>query len=62
MNTLQQNLIYAQQKMKKYADLHRTPRSFVEGDLVYLKMQPHREKALGLGNALKLSLKYYGPF
>jgi hypothetical protein len=30
--------------------------------MVYLKMQPYRETALGLRNALKLSSKYYGPF
>jgi hypothetical protein len=48
--------------MKKYADANRTERSFLEGDLVYLKMQPYRENALGLRNALKLTSKWYGPF
>jgi hypothetical protein len=59
---LQQNLLQAQHQMKKFADRKRTPRTFSEGDLVYLKMQPYREKALGLGHSLKLSSKYYGPF
>ena len=62
MKSLQENLQKAQNRMKKYADLKRTERSFLEGDLVYLKMQPYRETALGLRNALKLSSKYYGPF
>ena len=59
---LQQNLAQAQQRMKKFADLHRTEREFVEGDMVYLKMQPYRETALGLRNSLKLASKWYGPF
>jgi hypothetical protein len=59
---LQQNLAKAQRTMKKYADQNRTPRSFDLGDMVYLKMQPHREHALGRGNPLKLASKWYGPF
>lgn len=59
---LQHNLQQAQQRMKKFADLHRTERSFDVGDMVYLKMQPYRETALGLRNSLKLTSKWYGPF
>jgi hypothetical protein len=33
--------------MKKYADQNRTPRSFQLGDMVYLKIIPQRETALG---------------
>jgi hypothetical protein len=62
ITVLQQNLAKAQSTMKKYADQKRTPRSFLLGDMVYLKMQPHRETALGKGNPLKLASKWYGPF
>ena len=62
LQSLKDNLMKAQNRIKKYADLKRTERSFSEGDFVYLKMQPYRETALGLRNALKLSSKYYGPF
>jgi hypothetical protein len=62
IQTLQRNLLLAQKKMKKYADMNRTPRTFQVGDMVYLKVQPHRETALGHGHSLKLSSKYYGPF
>jgi hypothetical protein len=62
IKTLQQNLLQAQQRMKKYADANRTERSFAPGDFVYLKMQPYRETSLGLRNTLKLSSKWYGPF
>ena len=48
--------------MKKHADKKHTDRSFQVGDMVYLKMQPHREQALGTGNPLKLASKWYGPF
>jgi hypothetical protein len=59
---LQANLLQAQNRMKKYADANRTERTFLVGDMVYLKMQPYRETALGLRNALKLTSKWYGPF
>lgn len=48
--------------MKKIADMNRTERNFEVGELVYLKMQPYRETALGLRNSLKLTSKFYGPF
>jgi hypothetical protein len=62
IKVLQQNLAQAQHYMKKYADKNRTERTFALGDMVYLKMQPHREHALGQGNPLKLTSKWYGPF
>ena len=58
LQCLQQNLLKAQDRMKKYADANRTERSFSVGDLVYLKMQPYRETALGLRKALKLTSKW----
>jgi ribosomal protein L21E len=62
LQSLKRNLQQAQNRHKKFADLKRTERHFSVGDMVYLKMQPYRETALGLRNALKLSSKYYGPF
>jgi hypothetical protein len=62
ITVLQQNLAQAQHYMKKYADKKRTDRTFALGDMVYLKMQPHREHAFGQGNPLKLASKWYGPF
>jgi hypothetical protein len=38
LKQLQQNLAQARQRMKKFADSHRTERSFEVGDMVYLKM------------------------
>ena len=62
MKVLQENLLKAQNRMKFFADRNRVDRHFTVGDLVYLKMQPYRETALGLRNALKLTSKFYGPF
>lgn len=59
---LKQHLQQAQNHMKKYADLKRTERQFVVGDLVYLKMEPYRLAAFGFRGALKLQHKYFGPF
>jgi hypothetical protein len=62
IQSLKANLQKAQNRYKKYADLKRTECHFAVGDMVYLKMQPYRETALGLRNSLELSSKYYGPF
>ena len=48
--------------MKKFAETHRTERSFEVGNFVYLKMQPYPKTSLGLRNALKLTSKWHGPF
>jgi hypothetical protein len=62
LKSLKANLEQAQNRQKRYADLKQTEHQFNVGDMVYLKVQPYRETALGLWNSLKLSSKYYGPF
>jgi ribosomal protein L21E len=59
---LKPNLLQAQARMKKFADLHRTERQFTVGDMVYLKMEPYRLAAFGFRGTIKLHTKYYGPF
>lgn len=62
LRNIKEQLLKAQQRMKKYADLKRSERMFEPGDLVYLKMAPYRLSAFGFRGALKLQHKYYGPF
>ena len=53
----------AHNRMKQQAYQHRSERSFVVGDWVFLRLQPYKQ--MSLKNAKKdnkLSLKYYGPY
>ncbi|KAJ3688355.1 hypothetical protein LUZ61_017519 [Rhynchospora tenuis] len=56
------NLIKAQNRMKKYADLKRSERQFKIGDWVYLRVQPYKQLTLTGGGNQKLNAKYCGPF
>lgn len=62
LEQLKTNLLQAQNRMKRYADLKRVERIFEVEDMVYLKMAPYRLAAFGFRGALKLQHKYYGPF
>jgi ribosomal protein L21E len=52
----------AQQRMKKQADLKRSEREFAEGDMVYLKLQPHIQSFVAPRSNHKLTFRYCGPF
>ncbi|CAL9217276.1 unnamed protein product, partial [Arabidopsis halleri] len=57
------HLLRAQNRMKQYADSHRSQREFQVGDSVYLKLQPYRQQSLKTkGVPHKLSPRFYGPF
>lgn len=60
LTILKANLQQAQNRIKQFADKHRSDRQLQEGDLVYLKIQPYRQNAFGLRGSLKLRSKYYG--
>lgn len=59
---LKENLVAAQQRMKKQKDLHRTERSFQESDWVYLCLQPYRWTSVAMRGVLILSPWFYGPY
>ncbi|KAJ1690028.1 hypothetical protein LUZ63_014183 [Rhynchospora breviuscula] len=59
---IKNNLIKAQNRMKKYADLKRSERSFQVGDWVYLCVKPYRQVSLGTTGNQKLNARYCGPF
>ncbi|XP_044396459.1 uncharacterized protein [Triticum aestivum] len=54
---LKSNLLQAQNRIKRYADLKRVERVFEVVDMVYLKMAPYRLAAFGFRGALKLQNK-----
>ena len=59
---LREHLVHTQQQMKNIADRHRRDLSFEVGELVYLKVRPHRLLSLGRRVNEKLAPRFYGPF
>jgi len=62
LSQLKFHLERAQDLMSKHANRHRRPSPIKVGDMVYLKLRPHRQ--LSMSNKLhpKLATKYYGLF
>ena len=57
------HLLRAQNRMKQYADAHRSPREFKIGNFVYLKLQPYRQNTLKNRKVPhKLSPRFYETF
>jgi Chromo (CHRromatin Organisation MOdifier) domain len=60
---LEEQLLKAQNRMKRFADRKRTERTYHLGDWVYLKLQPYRQISIqGNPGTHKLKSKYYGLF
>jgi hypothetical protein len=59
---LRQQLIRAQERMKKQADKHRSERSFSVGDSVFLKLQPYVQTSLAARSSQKLAFRFFGPY
>lgn len=60
--SLKENLAKVQQRMKFFADKHRTEWSFIVGDMVFFKLQPYRQQSISLRRNFTLAAKYYGLF
>jgi hypothetical protein len=62
LRTLKENLVMAQNRMKKQADQGHSERQFVEGDQVFLRLQPYKQTSLKSEHCQKLAPKFYGPY
>nr|GEW50091.1 retrotransposon protein, putative, unclassified [Tanacetum cinerariifolium] len=52
----------SQNRIKQQADKSRSEREFDIGDMVFLKLQPHRQVTIRMGKQNKFSQKFYGLF
>jgi len=50
LQLLKDNLVKTSDRMKKYADMHRSERSFNVGDYVYFSLQLYRQLSVGAQN------------
>jgi hypothetical protein len=62
LRTLKENLVMARNHMKQQADQGRSERQFVEGDQVFLRLQPYKKTSLKFEHCEKLAPKFYGPY
>jgi hypothetical protein len=62
LHTLKDNLVMAQNCMKKQEDQGRSERQFAEGDQVFLRLQPYKKTFLKAKHCQKLAPKFYGPY
>jgi hypothetical protein len=62
LRTLKENLVMAHNHMKQQADQCHFERQFVEGDQVFLRLQPYKQTSLKAEYCQKLAPKFYGSY
>ena len=62
LHTLKENLAMAQNRMKQQSNKGFYERQFVEGDQVFLRLQPYEKTSLKAEHCQKLAPKFYGPY
>jgi hypothetical protein len=59
---LKENLVMAHYRMKQQADQGCSERQFVEGDQVFLRLQPYKQTSIMVKHCQNLAPKFYGPY
>ena len=62
LQILKDNLVKAQERMRKLSDKHTTEREFIIGDMVYLMLQPYTQISAGGRRPQKISPLFFGPY
>jgi hypothetical protein len=62
IHALKHNILNAKNRMKQFADRHRSDCEFAVGDWVYVKVHPYCQTTLRFTTYSKLAHKYFGPF
>ena len=58
LKILKEHLTMAQNRMKKFADKHRSDCEFCEGDWVFLRIQPYNQVFVTFRKTLKLASRF----
>jgi hypothetical protein len=62
LRTLKDNLVMEQNRMKQQEDQGHSKCQFVEGDEVFLQLQPYKKNSLKAEHCQKIAPKFYGPY
>jgi hypothetical protein len=62
LRALKETLVMAQNRMKQQANQGHSKHQFVEGDQVFLWLQPYKQTSLKDDHCQKLAPKFYGPY
>ncbi|KAL8167278.1 hypothetical protein V2J09_008777 [Rumex salicifolius] len=62
LGILKQQLLKVQSQMTNSANSHHRDVNFEEGDLVFLRLQPYRQKTLARRSNQKLAPRFFGPY
>lgn len=62
VKSLKDNLSTTRNRMKQMVDKKRVERSFTEGDMIFVRLQPYKQTLLKGKVQAKLQPKYYGPY
>jgi hypothetical protein len=60
--TLKENLVMAHNHLKQQAYQGHSECQFIEGDQVFLRLQPYKQNSLKAEHCQKLAPKFYGPY